>query len=68
MLYTIVPMEQVFDEEEIRPLRMMSYGGRTVGVRPTEDGFGVIDHLVSTNPFDYLDPRWQPGTQVSLNG
>lgn len=66
LLYTIVPIEQIVDEEEIEPVRTVTHGGRTVTVRADVGGYGIIDRLISTNPYDYLDMRWQPGTRIPL--
>lgn len=67
-LYTIVPAEAIFDEDEITPAVPVYSNGRTVTVRQQSGGVGVVDQLLSTDPNDFLDPRWQPGTRVWMSG
>lgn len=68
MLWTALPMELVL-EDQVTPVPQcvdLIQEGRTLQVLPLGDGAGVIQRLVSTNPQDYLDPRWQPGVRVPL--
>lgn len=67
-LYTIVPAEVIFDEDEIAPAVPVNSNGRTVTVRQQSGGIGIVDQLLSTDPNDFLDPRWQPGTRVWMSG
>lgn len=68
ILWTAMPLDLVVDglvEQGASPLEMM-VEGRLVQVLPDGDGTGVVERLISTNPQDYLDPRWQPGARISL--
>jgi len=35
-------------------------------VEPVEAPYARLLRIFSTDPQDYLDPRWQPGSTVSL--
>jgi hypothetical protein len=65
-LYTIVPLEEVLSEEETvtgRPFEM-TMGGKRLLVAPEGPGQGRIMQLLSTDPADFLDPRWHPGNMI----
>jgi hypothetical protein len=64
VLYTVMPMELVFASEEQVRLRLCRSSGRVLLVREEGSGWGRVEALLSTNPQDFLDPRWQPGTPV----
>ncbi len=81
MLYTIVPIEDIFSgawdaggnrgagltaEGLAAPPVELPLGGRRLIVSPQPDGSARLVRLISTDPADYLDPRWQPGAAVSL--
>lgn len=62
MLWTIVPDDQLGDEEEEDGfLAEMSIGPVTVVVHTDKQGRRQVHRLMSTNPRDYLRPEWQPG-------
>lgn len=65
MLYTIYPMELVFQSAEEPHYFTVSLGHRTF-VLETADGQARLVRLISSDPRDYLDPRWQPGTTVGF--
>lgn len=68
MLYTIVPQDQIFYEDEPSiGSREVNVGGAIMQVQTMEDGFGKITRVISTNPQDYLNPQFQPGTTISLS-
>ena len=69
VLYTIVPPEFLFDDddpEEVVPVKA-AVNGVPVLVVPTGEGKGRIERLLSTDPDHFLDPLFQPGTVVSLD-
>lgn len=39
---------------------------RLLQVQPGADGSATICRLISPDPQDYLDPRWQPGASVNM--
>ncbi|HEY3368498.1 MAG TPA: YlzJ-like family protein [Symbiobacteriaceae bacterium] len=69
VLWTIIPAEMVVQglpglDQPV--CQEMEVAGRLVEVLPAGDGSATIQRLLSTNPWDYLDARWQPGTKVPL--
>lgn len=70
ILYTIVPPEAIFgmdgevEEDEAGEELAVEIQGVPMLVEPTGMGCGKVRRILSTNPQDYLDPRWQPGTKV----
>ncbi len=72
VLYTIVPPEIIYGDDEGEegdapaPEQLVEMGGVPLLVRPDGRGGNVVSRLLSTNPRDFLDPRWQPGTRVRV--
>lgn len=64
--YTVIPAEELFDEEEERSMVVASVKGCSVLVEPLGDGRGRIERLLSTDPADYLSGELQPGRVVDL--
>jgi hypothetical protein len=75
-LYTIVPLEVIF-EEAIEPefknwqkseahAFEINYSGRNFMVQSLPSGRFKIDRLISTDPQDYLNPDWQPGSILRI--
>lgn len=65
--YTIIPSEELFlGDEEPPALIAAAVSGVPVLVAPLGDGLARIERLLSTDPNHFLDPRFQPGTLVSL--
>jgi hypothetical protein len=72
LLYTIVPPEVIFEEavepefqnwqkSETRAFEI-NFNGRNFMLQSLSDGQFKIDRLISTDPRDYLNPDWQPGS------
>lgn len=68
ILWTAMPVEMVVQGLEPQgPAAMeMMVDGRLLQVLPGQNGQGTVQRLLSTDPQDYLDPRWQPGTVINL--
>ena len=75
MLYTIVPVEAIFDEEEstgtgvfnpTTPI-MIRRNGIDLLVEQLPGGEYRIQQLISTDPRDFLNPKWQPGSILSIS-
>ncbi|HEY8532017.1 MAG TPA: YlzJ-like family protein [Limnochorda sp.] len=64
MLYTIYPLELVLGEEEGEgpALVELSVAGRPVMAARDPSGGLTLHRLLSTDPADYLNPGFQPGT------
>ena len=63
MIYSIIPIEQIFYESrgEISHMEIMLHGERVVLLK-NKDNTYTIDKLISTNPKAYLRPELMPGT------
>lgn len=73
LLYTIVPPEAIFgfdgdmEEEETvgnKGELAIEVQGVSMLVEPAGMGCGRVRRILSTNPQDFLDPRWQPGAMI----
>lgn len=68
ILWTAMPVDLVTDglQPEIPAAVDMVVDGRLMQVMPGQGGRGTVQRLLSTDPQDYLDPRWQPGMVINL--
>ncbi len=66
MLYTPLAPEDIFprSDKEV-PLREWWIEGRLCLVRRDEDGFFRLERLLSSDPQDFLDSRFQPNRIVA---
>jgi hypothetical protein len=67
VLYTIYPPETVLGpaQADERHFFSIDFEGKTF-VLEMVGGQAQIVRLVSPNPRDYLNPKWQPGTKFGL--
>ncbi len=66
LLYTIFSPEEVWDEGETveeEPFTVTMEGKKLL-VSPAGPGRGRILQLLSTDPADFLDSRWEPGKMI----
>ncbi len=69
VLYTVIPIEDVLNEPGAPAAQAeVAWEGRRLLVEPLQGGVGRVVRLISTDPLDYLDPRWQPGAIVPWPG
>jgi hypothetical protein len=62
ILHTVMPPELVWSPQaEAEPQETVVDGPRQVVVARGRDGVRRVCRLISTEPRDFLDPRWQPG-------
>jgi hypothetical protein len=70
LLYTLVPMEAIFDEEEehgsSNKKQTLSVAGVMLEVQQASDSEFEVVKLISSNPAHYLDSRFQPGKIITL--
>lgn len=67
MHWTVLPPEVVFQPVEEAPRRLTAtYDGRRVICEASADGWR-LSALLSTDPNDFMDPRFQPGTVLPPN-
>lgn len=67
ILYTVMPLELVFSNQghtSEESLYESVYMGRRVLARVTAGGVRQVVRLYSSNPSDYLDPRFCPGAEI----
>ncbi len=66
ILYSIYPVELVMGEGEEgeESYREVEYEGRKIVVKVDGRGEQRISRLISTDPNDFLDPRWSPGNII----
>jgi len=69
MIWSIVPEEVIFAtaEEEDTLTMNARYLGRQVMLRPCGEGLGEIMALLSTDPADFLDERFQVGRRIPVS-
>lgn len=67
MLYTTMPFEAVFPPDPVDPAYLeLLIDGRLCLIRQCPDGTRRLERLLSTNPQDYLDARYNPNSIISL--
>lgn len=68
MIWSIIPEEVIFAAAEEENVLTMNgrYLGRQVMLRPCGEGLGEIMALLSTDPADFLDERFQVGRRVPI--
>lgn len=69
ILHTVMPLELVFaDNGPSEPPVEVEVDGRRLLVQRNGQAWSIV-RLLSSDPADFLDPRWQPGTvlRVPLN-
>lgn len=67
MLYTVVPMEDVLDDDP-RPVMMdVPRGDAVIRITVTNEGRAEVQQLISTNPEHYLQRQYMPGSTLSLS-
>lgn len=65
IVYTAMPLERVFDGmDENRRLKEIQVEGMTMLVEPISPDQGKIVRLISSNPNDYLNMRYEPGQKI----
>jgi len=65
MLWTIMPLELVFSQEDtLNPYEEIEYAGTQVMVEKTSANQCRIVRIISTDPADYLRPDLQPGINI----
>ncbi len=65
LIWTIIPEDLVFAGiENVKSGREVMYCGRRLLVSPMPEGKMCIMRVISSNPRDFMDPRFQPGTVI----
>ncbi|OCA85419.1 hypothetical protein A8F94_11030 [Bacillus sp. FJAT-27225] len=66
ILYTMMPEELIFPpvfEPQIR--QIINFQGVPMEIEADGDGYRIV-RILSTNPGDFLDSRWAPGSKISF--
>lgn len=69
ILWTPLPLEQVLDDtgRAFPATEEVVVEGTRLQVEPLDGHRARVVRLLSLDPADYLDPRWQPGQVISYN-
>lgn len=66
MIWSIIPEEIIFQQENAVPKRNFTqYLGRQVQTVAHGEGKARIISVISSNPADFLDMRFAPGTIIN---
>lgn len=68
ILWSVMPIELVLEglAPTYPPRAEMVVDGRVLEVEPGSDGTATVVRLLSSDPRDYLNPRFQPGACVRM--
>jgi hypothetical protein len=67
MFYTIIPEEDLLEGmDDERQFLTITRGRLLMQVEPLLGARARLVRIISSDPQDYLDPRWQPGSTVNL--
>lgn len=66
MLYTIVSIDQIFEEPDDRTFVTAQFQGVNVVVEPMGEGRARVERILSTDPEHYMRIELQPGSILRL--
>lgn len=66
VLYTVIPLEEIFKDEKKADLIQIPYSRGKIEVELTSYSTAKIIRLFSHDLNDYLHPKLQPGTEIKL--
>jgi len=68
ILYTMMPEELIFPIEmnEFGKQKIVSHDGVPLLVRMDEGQVCTVLRVMSSNPIDFLNDKYSPGTKISL--
>ncbi|PRX33590.1 YlzJ-like protein [Orenia metallireducens] len=55
------------DTEEMAETMELDYNGVTMEIKVTDINAGEIVRVISSNPNDYLNTQYQPGTKIEFH-
>lgn len=68
MMYTIIPQEEIWNEDITSTVEQnVTVDGCVMQVQPVDAANGVVTRILSTDPQDFLNLRFQPGSLVPLS-
>ncbi|MBS1348078.1 MAG: hypothetical protein HP052_01175 [Firmicutes bacterium] len=67
MIWSIIPESVIFNgADDSEELHQVDYLGRKLLVRFSDNRSAQIVSLLSTDPADFLSPRFSPGAQIDI--
>lgn len=67
MIWSIMPEELIIGNEERGPaMKEITYQNRRMLATPLPSGKMCIVRMLSSNPRDFMDPRFQPGNVIDF--
>ncbi len=68
IIWSAMPVELIVEGmgPESPAITELIVDGRVLQVSPLGDGTATLVRLISGDPTDYLDPRFQPGNRIAL--
>ena len=68
ILYTVIPIETVLEGlSEERSFVDVQIGNVTLVIEPISLDEAIIVRMISTNPYDYLNPSFSPGRSIHMS-
>jgi len=68
MIWSIIPTEIIFEgADKMKSARYINYQGKNIFVTEGADGKFSVVSLLSSDPSDFLDARFAPGSVVDIS-
>jgi len=68
MIWSIIPTELIFEgADQMKAPKILNYQGKKVLVTDGAGGKFSVISLLSSDPSDFLDMRFAPGSVVDIN-
>ena len=66
LLYTPLPLEDILSDETSRSKNFteVQVEGKTLIIEPVNSYEARVTKLISSDPYDFMDPRFQPGSVI----
>lgn len=64
IIYSPVPVEMLFKSEPEKNFQELTIDNRIIVVDQTQSSIPSIHRVISTDPQDYLNPNFQPGSRI----
>jgi len=66
VIYTLVPPELLIYDDSVKPqFKEIRIGEVALQIEDQKDGTAKVVRMISSNPQDYLDIKFQPGTVLN---
>jgi hypothetical protein len=67
MIYSIMPLEIILKNDDLKVdglSEIIELEGIKLEIKGNENGQYIINRIISSDPFDYLNPKFQPGNTI----